>query len=62
MKNPFKSKYYFRILDKIAELKDNKEDAEHWLKSHGREHKHWPYYDFKKTKCQETIEMLRGLL
>lgn len=62
MKSPFKSKYYFRILDRIAELEDKKEDAETWLKEHTAKDKYYPYYQFRVTRCGEEIQLLRSLL
>ena len=62
MRNPFKSKYYFRIIDKIAEMENKKEDAENWLKKHTSKDKYWPYYQFKSARCAEEIQTLRKLL
>ena len=62
MRNPFKSKYYFRIIDKIAEMENKKEDAENWLKKHTSKDKYWPYYQFKHSRLQEEIVLLRAVL
>lgn len=62
MKNPFKSKYYFRIIDRIADKENEKEDVSEWLKTHKKGTMYWPYYQFKVTRLAEEIYLLRNLL
>lgn len=62
MRSPFKSKYYFAIIDTIATKENEKEDVKNWQETHTKGNRAWNYYQFKSGRLQEEIDLLRKLL
>lgn len=64
MKSPFKSKYYFRIIDRIAELENRKAELEAEKAQHKQTLRPKEYCSLacKIADMNKQIKLLRSLL